>query len=132
MPRIVLVWIAACVVCLAQSALANHPLADVTGSYTSNWGPVKLEQHGAHVTGEYVFDGGKLDGTMDGNLLRFTWRERAGTGHGVFAVASDGELIGTWGAGPDDLGGGGWRLVPAAAQTARVEPTPRPTPAIAK
>jgi len=113
--------------CLAFGAIASADrisidrsrlAIDVTGSYGSNWGAVTLHQRGAAVTGTYVFDGGRLDGTLDGNVVRYAWHERAGSGHGVFVVASNGELIGTWGVGKDDLGGGGWRLTPRQAALA--------------
>jgi hypothetical protein len=113
--------------CLATAPIAVADPAphafDVTGTYASNWGPVTLHQHGAIVTGEYEFDGGHLDGKLDGNLLRYTWHERAGSGHGVFVVATNGELIGTWGVGANDLSGGGWRLTPRA-HIAASEATP--------
>ena len=94
---------------------ARRAELDVTGSYTSNWGPVTLRQIDDHVTGTYYQGAGRIDGTLHGNLLTYTWRETGGAGRGVFVVATDGELIGTWGAGSDDLGGGGWRLRPALA-----------------
>ncbi len=108
------------VLLLALAAMGAAPVnrIDVSGVYTSNWGRVTLTQRGAHVEGDYVYQHGHLEGTLDGNLLRYAWTESNGRGHGVFVVASDGELIGTWGMGADDLGGGGWRLVPANAKIA--------------
>lgn len=86
---------------------------DISGSYTSNWGAVTLRQNGNHVSGTYVYQDGRIDGTIEGNMLRYTWREHDTTGRGIWVVASNGELIGTWGVGQDDLAGGGWRLTPA-------------------
>jgi hypothetical protein len=91
----------------------------ISGSYTSNWGPVVLHQDGARVTGEYEYAHGHLDGVLDGNMIRYAWREQGGRGQGVFVVASDGELVGTWGVDDDDTRGGGWRLVPTAPAIAR-------------
>ena len=101
--------------------LALAPMAsatgtfDISGDYTSNWGAVTLHQHGTHVTGTYVYEGGRLDGTLVGNKLTYTWHEKDSSGHGIFVVATDGDLIGTWGLGSDDIAGGGWHLVPARA-----------------
>jgi hypothetical protein len=97
------------VLCLAISASAR---ADVTGQYTGTWGATSLVQVGDHVTGTYAHSDGRIDGVLDGTVLRFTWQERRGSGHGVFIVAR-GELIGTWGNGDDDHSSGVWRLTPA-------------------
>lgn len=86
----------------------------ITRSFTSNWGPVSLEQHGCTVSGRYSYRDGRIDGTLEGNLLRYAWTESDGAGRGVFAVATNGELIGTWGVGSDDASGG-WHLVPTHA-----------------
>lgn len=104
----------------ARPAVANHsragrPALDVSGTYDSNWGAVHLVQTGQRVTGDYVWSNGHLDGVLDGNMLRYHWTESDGSGQGVWVVASNGQLIGTWGTGQDDLGGGGWRLTPKAA-----------------
>jgi hypothetical protein len=99
------------VVAAAGSSPADTaPTVRVAGSYTSNWGLVVLHQRGTHVTGEY--NHGRIDGALDGNMIRYAWQENAGGGRGVFVAASDGELIGTWGVGDDDTSGGAWRLVP--------------------
>jgi hypothetical protein len=90
----------------------GQPTFDISGNYTSNWGRVTLRQIGNKVIGSYVYQDGKLEGTLDGNMLRYTWREHAATGAGIWVIASNGELIGTWGSGNDDLSGGGWRLTP--------------------
>ena len=92
---------------------------DISGSYASNWGPVVLHQEGARITGDYEYKQGHLEGVLDGNMIRYAWREQDGRGRGVFVVASDGELVGTWGVGDDDTRGGGWRLVPPGTTIAR-------------
>jgi hypothetical protein len=96
----------------------SQPTLDVSGSYTSNWGSVTLRQIGNKVVGTYVFQDGRIDGTLDGNMLRYTWRERDSTGVGIWVVATNGELIGTWGVGQDELSGGGWRLTPKKSAVA--------------
>jgi hypothetical protein len=105
----------------APGAAATSPRAiDVTGTYDSNWGPIELRQSGHEVLGTYNFHHGRLRGTLDGNLLRYQWREDSGSGRGVFVVATNGQLIGTWGT-TDDVSGGGWQLTPAGAAIAQPE-----------
>jgi len=96
----------------ADRTTKGQSTLDISGSYTSNWGRVTLRQIGNKVVGNYVYQEGTLQGTLDGNMLRYTWREHDSTGSGIWVVASNGELVGTWGIGQDDLSGGGWRLTP--------------------
>jgi len=102
---------AALIIALTTGFSAAHGV-DISGTYASNWGAVTLHQHGTRVTGEYVYQHGHIDGVLEGNMLRYAWSEQDGIWHGVFVIASDGELIGTWGVGDDDTSGGAWRLVP--------------------
>ena len=105
----------------APGAAATTPRAlDVTGTYESNWGRIELRQNGHDVLGTYDFHHGRLHGTLDGNLLRYQWHEDEGSGRGVFVVATNGQLIGTWGT-SDDVSGGGWQLTPHA-QAAIAQP----------
>jgi hypothetical protein len=90
--------------------------AVVAGAYTGTWGPTTLEQDGAHVSGAYAYDDGRIAGTLDGDTLRFSWTEDAGAGRGVFEVMPDGTLRGTWGTGDSDSNGGAWELDPASAR----------------
>ena len=113
--RIVIALFALALVIAASTAGSSQAAAmrlDVSGDYTSNWGRVTLHQHGARVTGDYVYQHGVLEGVIEGNVVSYRWTEGDAKGRGVFVVASNGQLIGTWGVGEDDLGGGGWRLVP--------------------
>jgi hypothetical protein len=100
---------------LALAVAAPTSTIDVSGTYKSNWGAVTLHQDGTRITGNYVYQHGHIDGVLDGNVIRYVWDESDSHGHGIFVVASDGELIGTWGVGIDDTSGGGWRLVPGTA-----------------
>jgi hypothetical protein len=111
--------LAVAVLVIAAGFKAGEPQPEVSGSYTSNWGSVVLHQSHDRVTGEYAYQHGRIDGVLDGNVLRYAWHENDGEGHGVFVVATGGELVGTWGIGDDDTRGGGWRLAPAAAAIAR-------------
>ena len=83
----------------------------ISGKYTSNRGATTLVQDGTRVMGAYRAHG-EIDGELDGDTLRFTWREYSNIGRGVMLVTSDGALIGTWGTGSDDHDGGSWRLTP--------------------
>ncbi len=107
------------VVATAQAVSGNTkraacPDLGITGSYSSRWGDVELDQQGCTVTCRYAYQDGRIAGTIDGNMVRYAWTENDGAGRGVFVVASDGELVGTWGTGNDDSSGG-WRLEPVRA-----------------
>ena len=112
--------VAALVAIAPHAAIAKRVQSiAISGNYASNWGAVTLSQQGDHVSGTYVFQDGRLEGTLDGTIVRYRWTEKDSSGRGVFVVASDGELIGTWGVGSDDIGGGGWRLVPGKSAIAQ-------------
>jgi hypothetical protein len=100
----------------AQAAIVEPAAADATGTYSSTWGAMTLQQQGTHVTGSYAYHGGTIDGTLDGNTLRFTWTEDDGSGLGILVRASDGSWVGSWGA-TDDHSGGAWQLAPVAPGT---------------
>jgi hypothetical protein len=93
------------IICMLSSAA----WADVSGTYTGTWGAAELHQDGAHVTGTYAYDNGRIDGTLVDDTLSFTWTENGGAGRGVFVVGADGVLRGTWGI-DDDHSGGEWEL----------------------
>jgi hypothetical protein len=111
-----IVFAIATVVATAQgvSGNAKRPACvdlGIARAYTSNWGAITLEQHDCRVTGTY--DGGRLTGTLDGNVIRYAWTSGASSaGRGVFVLATTGELIGTWGNGASEIDGGGWNLAP--------------------
>ncbi len=100
-----------------------------TGSYHSTQiGDVYLEQTGDSVVGTYEYDRaschatGRIEGTAQGNLLRFHWTEsqRAcgriapmrGRGYFLFWVdtAGNGRANGEWGVNNNESGGGPWSL----------------------
>ncbi len=100
----------------AQTAIVEPAAVDATGTYSGTWGAMTMQQQGTHVTGSYAYHGGTLDGTLDGNTLRFTWHEDDGSGEGILGRASDGSWIGSWGT-TDDHSGGAWQLAPVAPGT---------------
>ncbi len=111
--------------------------ADVTpgtmpegGSFGGVWnspqyGRMDMVQTGASIVGEYTKNErhGRLEGTVQGDLMRFTWSERrelvAGVprlnrGRGYFRLVKDAEgfkLIGEWGHDDDETGGGPWNAI---------------------
>lgn len=54
-----------------------------TGTWTTEWGDMYLTQSGSSVTGNYVYNQGTLVGTLDGNVLKGTWREKAPEGTAI-------------------------------------------------
>lgn len=55
--------------------------------------PLTIVQKGAKVTGLYPARNGKLEGTVDGMFLRFTWESDEGSGSGVSKVSASGETF---------------------------------------
>lgn len=96
-----------------------------TGVYHSpQYGEMQMVQTGSQIVGEYTQDErhGRIQGTAQGNLMRFEWSEerelvrgRATTtrGHGYFRFVPDGNgvdfaLLGEWGHDQNETGGGPW------------------------
>lgn len=98
-----------------------------TGSYSSTQiGDVFFEQTGDSVVGQYAYNRGNcratghIEGTTQGNLMRFTWTESQAAcgrlapmrGRGWFLFWKDssgnGRFNGEWGTGDADTGGGPW------------------------
>jgi hypothetical protein len=87
-------------------------LSNVTGSYQLPDGSiyrfVKVSASTAHPV---MQSEGSIKGTVDGNVLRFTWFQDDGRGSGRFTLSSDGDsLQGTFSTtkNPDDTSGGTW------------------------
>lgn len=101
------------------------------GSFTGVWhspqyGEMQLVQNGNTVIGEYEKDerSGKIQGHAVGDLMRFEWTDHRELvrgkplitkGHGYFkyTMGDDGDhyIVGEWGHGNDEIGGGPWRAV---------------------
>ena len=100
-----------------------------SGSYNSGQiGDVFLEQTGDLVVGQYSYNRascratGRIEGHVEGNLLRFNWTESqracgriaplSGRGYMLFWLdtAGNGRTNGEWGMGEADSGGGPWSL----------------------
>jgi len=96
-----------------------------TGVYHSpQYGEMQMQQTGAQIVGEYTQDErhGRIQGTAQGNLMRFEWSEErelvrgrptTTRGHGYFRYVPDGNgvdwaLLGEWGHDQNETGGGPW------------------------
>jgi len=100
--------------------------------FSPQYGEMHLCQTNDNVVGEYTKQErhGTVRGTVDGNMLRFTWAEEReiipgrpleAEGHGYFKLKRDanGALIfeGEWGFDEDEVGGGRWTGVMQERQT---------------
>ena len=102
------------------------------GSFSGVWfspqyGEMHIEQSGATAIGRYTKDerDGRLQGSVEGDVLRFEWKESRELivgrptetkGHGVFKIyKKDDEdtwnLQGEWGTDASESGGGPWTAV---------------------
>ncbi len=116
---------------------AGGPMPD-GGSFTGVWhspqyGEMHLVQTGSSVVGEYTKDErrGRIQGTAQGNILRFEWSEQRemvaqrpnvtrGRGYFQYVIGEDGDhyIRGRWGVDQDVTGGGEWN----AARDRRRQP----------
>lgn len=101
------------------------------GSFTGVWhspqyGEMQMVQTGSAVVGEYTKDErrGRIQGTAQGNVLRFEWSEEReliaghpvvtrGRGYFRYAIGDDGDhyVRGEWGNDNNLTGGGPWNAV---------------------
>jgi hypothetical protein len=129
---------ALCALVLLVSACgANHNRANVSpapmptgGSFTGVWfspqyGEMNMVQTGEQVICEYTKDErrGRIEGTAQGNLMRFQWTERrelvsgvpqTNRGRGYFQLLHDNEgfkIVGAWGIDDNEIGGGPWNAI---------------------
>lgn len=51
------------------------PTCDWTGTWDTNWDDMDLSQVGNEVTGTYDYQGGRITGTVSGDMLTGTWSE---------------------------------------------------------
>lgn len=77
-------------------AAAQAPLS---GVFTSNYGPILFDQAGNSVKGCYYDGAATVNGTTDGRVVRFEWREQEGkrVGTAMMILSSAGDFInGFW------------------------------------
>lgn len=83
----------------------------ISGTWSTNWGPLHLTEAGTSVTGSYEGEyPGTLQGKRNGNTVTFTWAGSNGeTGKGKFVFSADGTSFeGTWGGADSMTNGGEW------------------------
>lgn len=118
---------------------------DFTGVwFSSEYGEMHLHQTDDRVAGWYKKNErlGKIQGTVEGNILRFEWEEKremvmgkptTTSGHGYFVYVIDKEergkakyevhrLEGEWGLGDDDTGGGEWTATKSRSREPQAKP----------
>jgi hypothetical protein len=82
------------------SAASAPPLADVSGTYTTDYNDFHIRQQGSALVGCYEHDEGLLEGSVEGRVMRLTWREGGGPGDdgpAVMLFAPDGRSFrGVW------------------------------------
>jgi len=70
---------------------------DLSGDWQTYWrtgsAVLSLEQSGDDVTGSYQPDDGRIEGTVEGRVLRGTWEQTGAAGRFVFALSQDGEVL---------------------------------------
>ena len=77
--------------------LTKTPLPDVSGTYESDYGDFHLRQQGTSVTGCYEYNGGILNGGIEGRIMKFTWQESDRKGPAVMVFTSGGDkFYGLW------------------------------------
>lgn len=82
--------------------------ADWSGSWATNFNAMTLVQKGNRVTGTYAYKGGRIEGTVQGSVLKGKWFQSNGSGSFEFRLAADGRSFkGRWGNG-QTLTGGVW------------------------
>jgi len=111
-------------------SIAEGPMPE-GGSFTGVWhspqyGEMHMVQTGSSVVGEYTKDErrGRIQGTVQGNVLRFEWSEQRelvagrpittrGRGYFRYAIGEDGDhyIQGEWGHDNNMTGGGPWNAV---------------------
>jgi outer membrane protein OmpA-like peptidoglycan-associated protein len=76
------------------------PLTNISGTYDSSYSKFHVRQQGTALVGCYEFDGGLLNGAIEGRLMKITWQESGGEsdrGPAVMVFAPDGKSFrGYW------------------------------------
>ncbi|MCU0275497.1 MAG: OmpA family protein [Acidobacteria bacterium] len=76
---------------------AVPPAGNVSGTYESTYSKFHLRQQGTALQGCYESNEGLLDGTIEGRVMKLTWRESEAKGPAVMVFAADGRSFrGYW------------------------------------
>ena len=77
--------------------LTMTKLADISGTYKTNFNDFHLRQQGTSVTGCYEYDQGLFNGGLENNIMRLTWSETDQKGPAVMIFNSEGnKFFGLW------------------------------------
>jgi hypothetical protein len=95
-----------CIPAGGQQAITPQPqpgTGQLSGTWKTSFGMVTFTQAGNDVTGSYTHDNGKIEGTLEGNILRGSWSESPSykppkdAGDLEFTFSEDGrKFTGTW------------------------------------
>ena len=114
-PGIVLaVFLTIVVGCTSQAQkdkTSPHVSKDLSGTWKTNLVDLHLTQSGNAVSGTYDYEGGKLEGTITGNRLDYTWHQTNGKkGRGYFIISDDwNSVAGSYGYNGAAANGGEWK-----------------------
>lgn len=80
--------------------LTRTPVANISGTYETDYGLFHIRQEGTSLSGCYEHDSGVLSGGIEGRVLKFIWREGEQgeqKGPAIMVISPDGkELLGLW------------------------------------
>lgn len=84
------------------------PIGDISGTYDTDYADFHIRQTGTSLLGCYAQNDGLLDGTIEGRVMKLTWRESESDGPAVMVFAPDGESFrGFWWHRGQEIGGPG-------------------------
>jgi outer membrane protein OmpA-like peptidoglycan-associated protein len=67
------------------------PIGDISGTYRTNYNDFHLRQQGTALSGCYEHKEGLFDGTVEGRVMKLTWRESGNSeGPAIFVFSPDG------------------------------------------
>jgi len=67
------------------------PLENISGTYETDYSRFHVRQQGTALGGCYEYNEGLLDGTIEGRLMKITWREGEISGPAVMVFGADGK-----------------------------------------
>lgn len=74
--------------------LTRTPFIDVSGTYSTRDGALRIRQEGSSVTGCYDERGGTMEGGIEGRVMKLKWREKTqehNEGEAMMVFSSDGQ-----------------------------------------
>lgn len=96
-----------------EQQFPRRPFVNLTGTYTSVYGDVFLEQVGNRIHGEYPSWHGTIDGYVRNGVAIVDWKQPDGSGRATFTLGVNGKLEGTLGTGASTNNVGEWDLLRA-------------------